>query len=71
MRELDSLEQRVALLEGDVAELKRQRIVSTVAKNDWLDEMTGSMKEFPEFHEVLRLGAEWRKTQQQNDESTT
>jgi hypothetical protein len=25
--------------------------------------MTGSTKDFPEFREVLRLGAEWRKAQ--------
>lgn len=70
MHEPISLEQRVALLEDEVAELKRQRITSARAKSGWLDDLTGSMKEFPEFKEVLRLGAEWRRTQQPDDESS-
>lgn len=67
MHEPISLEQRVALLEDEVAELKRSIAISTVTPKSWLDEMSGSMKEFPEFKEVLRLGAEWRAAQVPHD----
>ena len=68
MHEQVSLEQRVALLEDEVAEIKRQIAASGTTYNSWLDAMAGSMKEFPEFEEVLRLGAEWRKAQMPHDE---
>lgn len=62
------LDQRVASLEIEVATLKRQFAASHSEKKDWLDGMTGSMKDFPEFKEVLRLGAEWRKAQKPQDQ---
>lgn len=68
MHEPISLEQRLALLEDEVAELKRRLAASRVTPKSWLDEMSGSMKEFPEFKEVLRLGAEWRSAQVPHDE---
>lgn len=68
MHEPISLEQRVALLEDEVAILKRQVAASHATQNSWLDDMTGSMRDFPEFKEVLRLGAEWRRAQQPDDE---
>jgi hypothetical protein len=68
MHEPISLEQRVAVLEGEVTELKRSIAASTVTPKSWLDEMSGSMKEFPEFKEVLRFGAEWRSAQVPHDE---
>ena len=63
-----SLEQRVALLEYEVSELKRQIARPPATGDNWIDEMTGSMKDFPEFKEVLQLGAEWRKAQGSQDE---
>lgn len=68
MHEPISLEERVALLEDEVAELKRCIAASSVKEKNWLDEMSGSMKEFAEFKEVLRLGAEWRSAQVPHDE---
>jgi hypothetical protein len=68
MHEPISLEQRVALLEDEVAELKRQIATSSATQKNWLDDMSGSMNEFPEFKEVLRLGAEWRREQGLHDE---
>lgn len=68
MHESISLEDRVASLEQDVAVLKHQLAASRGPSPTWLDSMTGSMKEFPEFEEVLRLGAEWRKSQVPSDE---
>jgi hypothetical protein len=68
MHEPLPLNQRVASLEVEVAILKRQVATSRTAEKNWLDDMTGSMKEFPEFKEVLRLGAEWRRAQEPDDQ---
>ena len=63
MHEPISLEQRVAVLEDEVAELKRQIAAPATTQTGWLDVISGSMKEFPEFKDVLRLGAKWRREQ--------
>lgn len=68
MHEPISLEQRVALLEDEVASLKRQIVRPNHAQASWIDDMTGSMKDYPEFKEVLRLGADWRNAQTQHEE---
>lgn len=68
MNEPIPLDQRVASLEIEVATLKRQVAATHTEETDWLDGMTGSMKDFPEFKDVLRMGAEWRKAQDPNEE---
>ena len=68
MHEPVSLEERVALLEDEVAALKHQITRPGTARSNWVDEMTGSMKDLPEFREVLRLGAEWRNAQAMHEE---
>jgi hypothetical protein len=57
-----NIEQRVAALEREVAELKRS------AKGDqgnWLEEVSGRMKDIPEedFREFVRLCKEFRNAQ--------
>ena len=53
----DGVEERLAVLEAEVAALKR-----TVKPNpNWFDCVAGSMKDDPEFDEVLRLGREIRQ----------
>jgi len=60
--ELIELEQRVAALEKEVIELKK--IVGSAAQNgNWIERITGSMEKYPEFGEVIRLGAEFRRSQ--------
>lgn len=68
MHEPISLEQRVALLEDEVASLKRQIARPNDTQANWVDDMTGSMKDYPEFKEVLRLGAVWRNAQERHEE---
>ena len=53
------IEDRLTLLEKEVADLK-QRLRILPAQPDWIDQVTGSMKDQPEFEEVLRLGKEQR-----------
>ncbi len=50
-----TLEQRLALVEAELAALK-QRLNGETASRTWLERMAGSMKDEPEFAEVLRLG---------------
>jgi hypothetical protein len=56
------LEERVDALEREVADLKR-RLPNATSERNWVDEFAGSMKEFPEFDEVVRLGREFRRSQ--------
>ena len=51
---------RLAILEKEVAELKRHL---EVAYGDWPDRLFGRMKDFPEFDEVAELGKLLRDAQ--------
>ena len=62
MVDLSLIEQRLATLEQEVAEMKKQ-LVPTARRGNWVDEFAGSMREFPEFSEVVRLGRELRTAQ--------
>jgi hypothetical protein len=53
------LEQRLEALEREVAQIK-VRLNTPQANGNWVDEIAGSMKHFPEFDEVVRLGREFR-----------
>lgn len=55
-----TLEQRVTSLEEQVAELRRL-LASLPAGANWLENIVGSMKDYPEFEDVVRLGREIRK----------
>jgi hypothetical protein len=56
-----SLQQRLAALEREVAQIKRH-LTSNETKGNWVDEISGSMAAFPEFEEVVRLGREFRES---------
>ncbi len=56
----DAIEQRLANLEREVAEL-RQRLDRLDPRQNWLDRISGSLKDYPEFEEVIRLGREFRE----------
>jgi hypothetical protein len=56
-----SLERRLEALEREVAELKL-RLSTHHANGTWVDKVAGSMKQLPEFEEVVRLGREFRET---------
>jgi hypothetical protein len=64
---METIEQRVAALEKEVADLKKQLEKPPPRKDNWVDEIVGSMSAFPEFDEVLRLGAEFRRSQRPPD----
>jgi hypothetical protein len=61
-----SVEDRLSALEREVAFLKQQ--LSSAAQNGkWWKEISGSLADYPEFAEVLRLGAEYRRQQRDNE----
>ncbi|NLY02692.1 MAG: hypothetical protein GXY83_42095 [Rhodopirellula sp.] len=56
-----TIEQRVARLEEVTAELQRH-IAPHEPVRQWLDRVSGGLKDYPEFKEVVRLGREIRQT---------
>jgi hypothetical protein len=61
------LEQRVAALEKDVRALKlkgQAKLFSKANPNpNWVEEVAGSMKDFPEFDEVRKIMREMREAE--------
>jgi hypothetical protein len=55
-----TVEDRLAAVEAELREVKR-RLDELRPAPDWLKRITGSMKDYPEFEEVLRLGREIRR----------
>ena len=62
----ETLEQRVTSLEAEVAELKKL-LAGLPAGSDWIQHFSGSMKDYPEFEEVVRLGREIRRADSPQD----
>lgn len=62
-----TMEQRLQALEQEVALLK-QRLDQLQPQMSWIDRVSGSMKDEPEFGEVIRLGAEIRRADRPADE---
>jgi hypothetical protein len=56
------LEERIATLEKEVAQLKQQLRQKKLSR-DWVKGISGSLRGFPEFAEVVRLGKEFRRKQ--------
>ena len=59
MSEASTIEQRLAQVEKELAELKQQ-VQGRNAKTNCVDSITGSFQDDPEFDEMLRLGKEIR-----------
>jgi len=56
-----SIEERSSIVEKELAEVK-ERLTAERPERPWYEGMIGSMKDFPEFGEVARLGREIRKS---------
>jgi hypothetical protein len=67
MSQASTIEQRLAQVEKELAELKQQ-VQGQNAKKNWIDSVTGSFKDDPEFDEILRLGKEIRDADKPADE---
>jgi hypothetical protein len=55
-----TLEERLEALERAVADLQR-RLDTPPARGNWLERITGSMKDEPAFEEVLAYGRAFRQ----------
>ncbi|GAP93701.1 hypothetical protein [Leptolyngbya sp. NIES-2104] len=62
-----SIEERVAALEAAVAKLQQQ---SSTPVENWVDQLSGSFKDDPEFDKVLRYGREFRRSDYPDDDQT-
>ena len=58
---MSTVEERLLALESEVQAVKQQ-LARMGKPRAWLDEVAGSMDEWPEFDEVLRLGREFRES---------
>jgi hypothetical protein len=58
-----SLEERVAVLEQEVARLKRERKEAVKGSAPWWERRFGAFKDDPAYDEAMRLGAEYRRSQ--------
>jgi hypothetical protein len=69
MMSAHSLEERVATLEAEVAELK-ERLAASQEKNavPWWERRFGAFKDDPEYEEAMRLGREYRESLRPKDE---
>ena len=65
-----TVEDRLSTLEREMAELRRRLAVASPPSlgTDWLNAIAGSMKDYPEFDEVLRLGRAVRESDRPEDE---
>jgi hypothetical protein len=65
--ENSGIEERVQRLEQAVADLQGQ-LTTGKPRPGWLARLRGSLKEYPEFDEVARLGKELRDRERPADE---
>ena len=56
------IEQRVAVLEAEVARLKEQLRKAVPSRGDWLNDIYGAFADDPHFEEAMRLGREYRES---------
>jgi hypothetical protein len=60
MTQPSTLEERISHVERELTQLKSQ-FEHLRAKENWIDRISGSFKDDPEFEEILRLGREIRR----------
>lgn len=60
MSQAPTIEDRLSALEKEMTQVKRL-LLANGDKSDWLEKVSGSFANDPEFDEVLRLGAEIRR----------
>ena len=61
----ETIETRLAKVERELAILKAK---AKTDKTNWIDSVTGSFKNDPEFDEIIRLGKELRDAEPCDDE---
>ena len=59
MAQSSTVEERLSQVEKELADLKT-RVKTLEPKGNWIDSITGSFQDDPDFAEILRLGKEIR-----------
>jgi hypothetical protein len=67
MSDVLTIEERVKALEKEVAELK-QRVRKPETMREWLERVSGTFENDPDFEEIVRLGREFRQADRPSDE---
>jgi hypothetical protein len=62
MSQIDQLESRLAAVERELADIK-QKLSKNGAGSNWIEQISGSFANDPDFEEIVRLGREYRKSQ--------
>ncbi|PZD71025.1 hypothetical protein C1752_08467 [Acaryochloris thomasi RCC1774] len=57
----DQIEERVALLEAEVARLKT-KVEDSASSRPWWEKITGTFANNPAYDEAMHLGQEYRKS---------
>ncbi|MFN4259178.1 MAG: hypothetical protein ACK4RK_07755 [Gemmataceae bacterium] len=57
-----SLEARVAALEAEMEQLKKNQPPAPSVSDPWLETVWGAFANDPDFEEAMRLGREWRES---------
>jgi hypothetical protein len=60
---IDSIEERLAALEADVARLKLERASKSETAVPWWERRFGAFKDDPAYEAAMRLGAAYRESQ--------
>ena len=58
---------RVAALEAEVAQMKKQLAQTAKPSSDWLDDIFGAFDNDPIYEEAMRLGREYRESLRPKD----
>ncbi len=62
MTQIEQLESRLAALEQEFANLKK-KLDANGSGSNWIQQITGSFANNPDFEEIVRLGREYRRSQ--------
>jgi hypothetical protein len=62
----EQVEERLAILEAEVAQLKQQLAVKTSDNSPWWDKIVGSFANDPAYEEAMKLGREYRQSLRAN-----
>jgi hypothetical protein len=60
---IDTVEERLAALEADVARLKQEQARKSEAVVPWWERRFGAFKDDPAYDEAMQLGAAYRQAQ--------
>ncbi len=65
---IEALEERMTALETEVKQLKQQSHPDAVDKIPWWEQIRGQFKDDLLYDEAMRLGREWRESEDVKDE---